>query len=64
MYKFLKKWLTYELSFFFWSCTPVVLIVLFGMFAVTFFPSYAIQAIGVFIGCIFILMWFYPRNPK
>jgi hypothetical protein len=64
MFKLLKKWIKYEASFFFWSCAPVILIVIFGMVAVTYFSSFAIQSTGIFIIIIFFLMWFFPRKPR
>lgn len=63
MLKFLKKWLRYEISFFFWSYVPLGVIILFGMFAVTYFREYAMQSIGVFTLLTFaFVIWFNSRR--
>jgi|AraplaDrversion2_2_1032049.scaffolds.fasta_scaffold61364_2 uncharacterized membrane protein len=59
MRNFLKQWLKAQASYFFWGYVPLVLIITFGVFAVTYFRPYALQAIGVLIIITFaFVVWF------
>lgn len=59
MREFLKQWLRAQVSFFFWSYVPLLFIIIFGIFAVRYFPDYALQAMGVFIILTFaFVIWF------
>ncbi len=49
MRKFLKQWLREQVSLFFWSYVPWLFVLIFGVFAVRYFPTYALRATGIFI---------------
>jgi uncharacterized membrane protein len=64
MFKYIHKLLKYELSFFLWSYIPCILILIFGLLAVSFIPSFAIEAMGIFTAIVFLIMWFLPHKRK
>lgn len=58
---FFKKWLKEELCLFLWGWSVVLSLIIFSMFAVSFFPDIAINLIGFFILFIIgvhIFLWF------
>lgn len=62
---FFKKWLKEELLLFLWGWGVILLIVIFSMLAVAFFPDIAINLTGVLVLIIImvhIFLWF--KNKK
>lgn len=58
---FLKKWFKEEFILFIWGLGCCLAIIVFAMFAVSFFPDVAIKLTGLFILfliCFHILLWF------
>lgn len=56
---FLKKWIRYQLSFFFWSYVPLFVVIVFAMVMVTYFPDIAVQATGIFFLAVLVFIcWF------
>ncbi|WP_313082115.1 hypothetical protein [Atlantibacter sp.] len=58
---FFKKWLKEELLLFLWGWGIILLIIIFAMFAVAFFPDIAINLTGVlvlFITMVHVFLWF------
>lgn len=53
MWDFFKQWLKAQASYFFWGYVPWLFVLIFGVIAVTYFRSYALQATGVFILLVF-----------
>jgi len=61
MIKFIKKWLKEQMSFFFWTYIPILLTIVFGVFMAHYFPSIAIQAIGLFFILMLIAVFYFSR---
>lgn len=58
---FFKKWFKEEFILFVWGWGCCLAIVIFAMFAVSFFPDIAIKLIGLFILfliCFHVFLWF------
>ncbi|UWS33463.1 hypothetical protein [Erwinia pyrifoliae] len=52
MSDFFKKWLRSQLRYFASTLIPVLLIIGFGMLAVTFWPSFAWSSTAVFVAVV------------
>lgn len=59
--KFFKEWFKEELILFLWGWGFLLSIIIFSMFAVSWFPDIAINLIGLFIlsvFCFHIFIWY------
>ncbi|KAB8307275.1 hypothetical protein EH228_14825 [Erwinia endophytica] len=59
---FFTKWLKEELIIFLWGGGVVLSIIVFGVFAVSYFPDIAINLIGIFIVLIILFHVFIWRK--
>ena len=61
MINFLKRWFKHQLSYFFWTYTPLITTVIFGVFMVSFFPDIAIQSIAAFFLLMLVFVFLFSR---
>lgn len=61
MISFLKKWFKQQLSYFFWTYSPLILTIIFGALMAHYFPDIAMQATGLFLILMLITVFLFSK---